>query len=49
MGKKNARANDEVKGDVNMSPMIDCCFLLLIFFVVNARTFLPEPSTECRT
>lgn len=36
MAKKNARANDEVDGKVNLSPMIDCCFLLLIFFVVNA-------------
>ncbi len=34
--KKNMRGNDEVDGTVDMSPMIDCCFLLLIFFVVNA-------------
>ena len=48
MGKKNARANDEVKGDVNMSPMIDCCFLLLIFFVVNATaiTVSKDPSVK---
>lgn len=48
MGKKNARANDEVKGDVNMSPMIDCCFLLLIFFVVNATaiTVAKDPSVK---
>lgn len=48
MGKKNARANDEVKGDVNMSPMIDCCFLLLIFFVVNATaiTVAKDPSVN---
>ncbi len=36
MAKKNMRGADEVSGDVDMSPMIDCCFLLLIFFVVNA-------------
>ncbi len=30
------RGSDEVDGTVDMSPMIDCCFLLLIFFVVNA-------------
>ncbi len=34
--KKNMRGSDEVDGSVDMSPMIDCCFLLLIFFVVNA-------------
>jgi len=36
MPKKNMRVVDEVNGDVDMSPMIDCCFLLLIFFVVNS-------------
>ncbi len=46
--KKNARANDEVSGDVNLSPMIDCCFLLLIFFVVNATqiTVAKDPSVK---
>lgn len=46
--KKNARANDEVNGDVNLSPMIDCCFLLLIFFVVNATqiTVAKDPSVK---
>ncbi len=48
MGKKNARGSDEVKGDVNLSPMIDCCFLLLIFFVVNATqiTVAKNPSVK---
>ena len=48
MGKKSAKSNDEVKGDVNMSPMIDCCFLLLIFFVVNATaiTVAKDPSVN---
>lgn len=36
MGKKKSRPVEEVDGSPNMSPMIDCCFLLLIFFVVNA-------------
>lgn len=46
--KKNARANDEVDGKVNLSPMIDCCFLLLIFFVVNATqiTVAKDPSVK---
>ena len=37
-----------MKGDVNMSPMIDCCFLLLIFFVVNATaiTVAKDPSVK---
>ena len=48
MAKKNARANDEVDGKVNLSPMIDCCFLLLIFFVVNATqiTVAKDPSVK---
>lgn len=48
MAKKNARGNDEVDGKVNLSPMIDCCFLLLIFFVVNATqiTVAKDPSIK---
>lgn len=48
MAKKKARANDEVDGKVNLSPMIDCCFLLLIFFVVNATqiTVAKDPSVK---
>ena len=37
MGKKKANiASDEESGEMDMSPMIDMVFLLLIFFVVNA-------------
>ncbi len=36
MGKKALKATDDTEANVDMSPMIDCCFLLLIFFVVNA-------------
>ena len=37
MGKKKANvAADEESGEMDMSPMIDMVFLLLIFFVVNA-------------
>lgn len=48
MAKKSARSNDEVDGKVNLSPMIDCCFLLLIFFVVNATqiTVAKDPSVK---
>ncbi len=46
MGKKKSRPVEEVNGNPNMSPMIDCCFLLLIFFVVNATalTVSKDPS-----
>ena len=37
MGKKKANvAPEEENGEMDMSPMIDMVFLLLIFFVVNA-------------
>ena len=37
MGKKKANiASSEETGEMDMSPMIDMVFLLLIFFVVNA-------------
>ena len=45
MGKKVKQPDDDY-GKVNLSPMIDCCFLLLIFFVVNATalTVSKDPS-----
>lgn len=45
MGKKE-RKQEESECKPNMSPMIDCCFLLLIFFVVNATalTVSKDPS-----
>ena len=36
MAKKKARVEDETKAELNMSSMMDACFLLIIFFVVNA-------------
>lgn len=36
MGKKYKGGGDDVDANIDMSPMIDCCFLLIIFFVVNA-------------
>ncbi len=46
--KKSARNDDGPSGDVDMSPMIDCCFLLLIFFVVTATqlTVSKDPSVS---
>ena len=48
MAKKNARSQEEVKSEMDMSPMIDCCFLLLMFFIVNAAqiTVSKDPSVN---
>ncbi len=58
MGKKKANvAPAEENGEMDMSPMIDMVFLLLIFFVVNAtaitvkriRTFrCPRPAAPVK-
>ncbi len=42
------RGSDEVDGAVDMSPMIDCCFLLLIFFVVNATAITVSKDPNVR-
>ena len=34
MAKKKARAEDDTKAELNMSSMMDACFLLLIYFIV---------------
>ncbi len=46
MGKKKVQQKDEDYGKLDMSSMIDCCFLLLIFFIVNATalTVSKDPS-----
>jgi len=48
MAKKKARSQEEVKSEMDMSPMIDCCFLLLMFFIVNAAqiTVSKDPSVN---
>ena len=48
MAKKNARAEDETKAELNMSSMMDACFLLIIFFVVNASqiTVAKDPCVK---
>ncbi len=48
MAKKNMRGSEEVDGAVDMSPMIDCCFLLLIFFVVNATAITVSKDPNVR-
>lgn len=48
MAKKNARAQEETKAELNMSSMMDACFLLIIFFVVNASqiTVAKDPCVK---
>ena len=48
MAKKNARAEDDTKAELNMSSMMDACFLLIIFFVVNASqiTVAKDPCVK---
>ncbi len=48
MAKKSARSEEEVKAESDPSPMIDCCFLLLMFFIVNAAqiTVSKDPSVN---
>ncbi|MCC8020996.1 MAG: biopolymer transporter ExbD [Akkermansiaceae bacterium] len=51
MGKKYKGGDDGVKGAIDMSPMIDCVFLLIIFFVVNATaiTVKKDPNVGMPT
>ena len=48
MAKTKARAEDETKAELNMSSMMDACFLLIIFFVVNASqiTVAKDPCVK---
>lgn len=46
MRKKAVRSNDEA--DVNITPLLDIVFILLIFFIVTA-TFLREKGIDVRT
>ena len=46
MRKKSIRTGDEA--DVNITPLLDIVFILLIFFIVTA-TFLREKGIDVRT
>ncbi len=48
MAKKRSQAQEDVKAEGDPSPMIDCCFLLLMFFIVNAAqiTVSKDPSVN---
>ena len=43
MRKKSAHANEEA--DVNVTPLLDIVFIMLIFFIVTS-TFVKEPGIE---
>ena len=48
MAKKKRQAPDDVQCELNMSSMMDACFLLIIFFVVNASqiTVAKDPCVK---
>ena len=46
MGRFSANSSDDSsEGGIDMSPMIDCVFILLIFFIVTT-TFVEETGVE---
>lgn len=46
MGRfQNSSSDDGGEGGIDMSPMIDCVFILLIFFIVTT-TFVEETGVE---
>lgn len=45
MIKELLRSSDDEKVDINLSPMIDCVFILLIFFILTT-VFLQETGIE---
>ncbi len=44
MSRKNVAADDEA-GAIDLTPMLDVVFIMLIFFIVTA-TFIKEPGVE---
>lgn len=45
MARRSLIDQDEVAAEINLSPMIDCIFILLIFFIVTT-VFVEEPGIE---
>ncbi len=45
MAKKRFRRDDKEEVEINLSPMIDCIFILLIFFIVTT-VFVEETGVE---
>ena len=45
MAKKSLLDESDAETEINLSPMIDCIFILLIFFIVTT-VFVEEPGVE---
>jgi biopolymer transport protein ExbD len=45
MPRRSISAEPDAKTEINLSPMIDCIFILLIFFIVTT-VFIEEPGVE---
>ena len=45
MARRSALQDQDVETEINLSPMIDCIFILLIFFIVTT-VFVEEPGVE---
>ena len=45
MGRFRESSSEDVGGAIDLSPMIDCVFILLIFFIVTT-TFVEETGIE---
>ena len=45
MSKRRKRREDKEEVEINLSPMIDCIFILLIFFIVTT-VFVEETGVE---
>ena len=45
MNRKNAKAEEDQAGAIDLTPMLDVVFIMLIFFIVTA-TFIKETGVE---
>ena len=45
MPRRSISAEPDAETEINLSPMIDCIFILLIFFIVTT-VFVEEPGVE---
>jgi biopolymer transport protein ExbD len=45
MKKRSLSAQDETTSEIDLTPMLDVVFIMLIFFIVTA-TFIREPGVE---
>ena len=45
MARRSLQSESDAATEINLSPMIDCIFILLIFFIVTT-VFVEEPGIE---